>query len=187
MLLAGLLHHTRATVPQGAPVVEHVVTALFFGVAVFLVALLAGMAGALPVFVLGLFVPGYTVLPLTFFLAGLFSALGGAWMANVLHPDRSTSDLLPIVGFTELAAALLALAMFVLTFGLMVVWPFPAFPLFFVVLALALVSSIASWRFRKAGRSLGRDAWLTLGIVIAALLIVVAAVFATCSLTPCIP
>ena len=111
-----------------------VVTALFFRVGVFLAALLAAMAGALPVFVLGLFVPGYTVLPLTILLAGLFSALGAAWMANLLHPDRSTSDLLPIVGFTESAAALLVVAMFALTFGLMVVWPFPAFPLLFVVL-----------------------------------------------------
>lgn len=167
--------------------VVQVVSALFFGVGVFLVALLAGMVGAIPVFVLGLFVPGYTVLPLTVFLAGLFSALGAAWMANFLHPDRSSSDLLPIVGFTESAAALLVVAMFALTFGLMVVWPFPAFPLLLVVLALALAGTIASWRFRKAARSLGKDAWLTLGMVGAALLIVVVAVFATCSLTPCIP
>lgn len=166
--------------------VEHVVAALFFLVVTFVAALLAGMAGAFPVFVLGLFVPGYTVLPLAVFLAGLLSALGAAWMAN-LHPDRSTSDLLPIVGFTEAVAGLLVVIMFALTFGLMVVWPFPAFPLLLVVLALALAGTAASWRFRKADRSLGRDAWLTLGMVGAGLLIVVVAVFATCSLTPCIP
>lgn len=167
--------------------VEQVITALFFQFGIFLAALLAGMAGAFPVFVLGLFVPGYTVLPLTVFLAGMFSALGAAWMANLLRPDRSTSDLLPIVGITESAAALLLVAMFALTFGPMIVWPFPAFPLIFVVLTLALVSTVTSWRFRKAGRSLGKDAWLTLGMVGAALLIVVVAVYATCSLTPCVP
>jgi len=145
------------------------------------------MAGAFPVFVLGLFVPGYTVLPLTVFVAGLFSALGAAWMANLVYPGRSTSDLLAIVGITESAAVLRVVALFALTFGLMVVWPFPAFPLLLVVLALAVVSTIASWRFRKAGRSLGRDAWLTLGMIVAALLIVVVAVYATCSLTPCVP
>ena len=145
------------------------------------------MAGALPIFVLGLFVPGYTVLPLTILLAGLFSALGAAWMANLLHYGRSTSDLLPIVGFTESAAAMLVVASFALTFGLMVVWPFPAFPLLFVGLILALVSTIASWRFRKAERSLGKDAWLTLGMVGGALLAAVVAVFVTCSLVPCIP
>lgn len=145
------------------------------------------MVGAFPVFVLGLFVPGYVVLSLTVFLAGLFSALGAAWTANLLRPDQTTSDLFPIVGYTEATALLLVVALSALTFALMVVWPFPAFPLLFVVLALALVSTICAWRFRKAGGRLGRDAWLTLGMLGGAILIVVLAVFATCSLTPCIP
>lgn len=160
---------------------------LTFQVGIFLVALLAGMLGAFPIFVLGLFVPGYAVLPLTVLLAGLTCALGAGWTANVLRPDASTSDLKRIVAATEAVALLLVVLLFALTFGLAVAWPFPASPLVFTVLALALAGSVSSWRFRKTQGSLRRDALLTIVLIVLALLAVVLTVSVTCSLTSCVP
>jgi hypothetical protein len=51
---------------------------------VFVAALAAGMIVAMPVAVLGLVVPGYAIVPVTFGVATAFSVLCAVWVGNLL-------------------------------------------------------------------------------------------------------
>ena len=149
--------------------------------------LVVGLICTFPLFVFGLFVPEQVVLPLTLAVATLFAALTAAWVGNLLSPTKTVSRILPIVGVSELAAALLYLIMIALTVNLAVRWPFPIFPVLVIVLGVALVTSLATWRLRRRERALDKDIRITLGLIALAPLIAVGTVAITCSVTSCVP
>ena len=159
----------------------------FWWLGVPVVALLIGLICTFPLFVLGLFVPEQIVLPLTLAVATLFAALTAAWVGNLLSPTKTVSRILPIVGVSELAAALLYLVMIALTLCLAVRWPFPIFPVLVIVLGVTLIASLATRRLRRQGRALRNDALTTLGLIALALLIAAGTLVITCSVTPCVP
>ena len=82
---------------------------------------------------------------------------------------------MPIVAVSEIAAAVVAVAILILMArtapGTL---PSPPFVVALGMILIALGASWAAWRFRSAERYMGRDAAITLGLVGSAVLLFVA-------------
>ncbi len=144
------------------------------------VAMVAGLIGLVQTATLVLVISPLVTVPLMMGVGGMFAALGAAWAGNILAPDRSGSRLLAIVGASEVAAALLAVATLGLALALEQTGR-SAPDLLFPVLAVSLLvltagASLATWRFRYQGRRLGRDAVATVGLFAATVLVIVATI-----------
>ncbi len=159
----------------------------FWWLGIPVVTLVVELICTFPLFVFGLFVPAEVVLPLTVGFATLYAALTAAWVGNLLSPSKTASRILPIVGVSELAAAVLYLVIIALTVNLVVRWPFPIFPVLVIVLGVTLITSLATWRLRCRERRLDKDIRITLGLIALAPLIAVGTVAITCSVTSCVP
>lgn len=81
---------------------------------VWLVSTAACLVGLVPIAAFGVMVPGEIVLPLAMGLGGLLAAIAARWTDNALAPDRGR--LLPIVGATEIAAAVVAVGFLALLY-----------------------------------------------------------------------
>src|SRR5919107_1875778 len=80
--------------------------------AILVVALLAGNLGGLLVIPFGLVVVEFIIFPLAFAVGALFAAIGAGWGGNLFAPGGSR--FLPIVAVSEIAAAVVAVALLVL-------------------------------------------------------------------------
>jgi len=98
----------------------------------------------------GLVTPFFVVWPITVGSAALVSALGAGWVGTFVATDGTRSRLLGVVGVSEVAAGVLAVAF------LLVPLP-PGFLLLGTVVVIALTSSWSTWRFRGPGERIGRE------------------------------
>ncbi len=140
-------------------------------------ALVGGLAGAIFVFPLGLIVAGVIVLPLTMGAAALFAAISASWVATFLAPDRSRSRILPIVAACEAIAGVVTLAILVLRLSPATRLESPSAILVLGLLFIVPGTSVVTRRLRRPRSGLRRDALLTVGLLVLAVLIVVAAVW----------
>ncbi len=154
---------------------------LLWRVGVPLAALMGGLIGLIQIVSLVLVVSPVVTMPLMMGVAGMFAALAAAWAGNLLAPNRSGSRLLPIVGISEITAALLAVAILSLAMVLEQAGPSAPdllLPLLVVsLLVLAAGASLATWRLRYPGRHLRRDALATLGLLALTVVVVAVAVY----------
>lgn len=81
---------------------------------IWLVSAAACLAGVVPIASLGVMITGEIVLPLAMGLGGLLAAIVAHWMSNALAPGRGR--LWPIVGFTEVAAVVVAVGFLALLY-----------------------------------------------------------------------
>jgi len=143
---------------------------------ILVVALLGGNLGGLLVIPFGLVVIEFVIFPLAFAVGALFAAIGAGWVGNLLAPGGSR--FLPIVAISEIAAAVVAVALLVVMArtppGTL---PSPLFVVALGMILIALGASWAAWRFRSPERYMGRDATITLGLVGLAVLLFVATLF----------
>jgi hypothetical protein len=144
-------------------------------------AVVCGTIVGMLAFPFGLVMAWFAILPLTFGIAALFAAIAAAWSATLLAPNRTGSRLLPVVGLSEATAAIVAVVALIpfLVPGVVdsilgnsaLGWVSPSIFLATSMVVIGLVASWAAWRFRTSGRRLGRDAWVTFGLIGLALLI----------------
>jgi len=143
---------------------------------ILVVSLLGGNLGGLLVIPFGLVVIEFVIFPLAFAVGALFAAIGAGWVGNLLAPGGSR--FLPIVAISEIAAAVVAVALLVVMArtppGTL---PSPLFVVALGMILIALGASWAAWRFRSPERYMGRDATITLGLVGLAVLLFVATLF----------
>lgn len=153
---------------------------------VWAVAMVAGTVGAFPVLVMGLVVPGQVVWPLSFCAGAALATVGALWAGTVLDRGRSRGRLALILGAGLSTAAVISsiyLAARLMVGNLVTISNGGALLLGLAVIALDV--SIATWRFRDAGRNLRRDALLTLVLLGLTLALVVVVIFSTCTLWYC--
>jgi hypothetical protein len=137
---------------------------------------------------IGVFIAALVSWPLALTAGALFSGLCAGWAANLLAPDRTRSALLPIVGVSIAASAIIALAGMALSLGGMR----DIFPNLFAALLASLAvitidASIAAWHFRRTGGGLAKDLLTMLGLLAAAAGATAGTVVTTCSLVSCTP
>lgn len=153
--------------------------------AVFLVTLVLGLAVAVVVGSLGLVVPGYWILPITFLAAGAFSALVAAWVANLISWGRSRTRLGWVLLGTE-ATALVVLGLFVAAGVLGLTGTLSLFvELLASMTVVAANATVLSWRLRETGGSSRGDTLLTAAVAAAALLAPIALIVFVCPLIGC--
>lgn len=141
----------------------------FFGL--WVVALAACLVGIVPVAALGLSVPGQVVIPLAFATGGLLAALMASWLGNLAFAGGGTrSRLLPIVGWTELVAAA-AFGLFVLVFFTQVIVATLFTYLVAASVLIAVGAVLATFRLRNEETHFARDAGLSLGMLVVAILV----------------
>lgn len=76
---------------------------------VWIVALIAGTIGALPVFVMGLVVPEMVVWPLSFGTGALLAAASALWAGTLLDRGRTSGCPLPILSVCLSTAAVISI------------------------------------------------------------------------------
>lgn len=148
-------------------------------------ALLLGGFFGFYAFGLGLFAPAPVVGPLGFLITAAFSALGAAWAANALSPDRTRTRLLAVLGRCLVVGAVAAALDFAVLLATGDEGAGAALVIFGWLL-LGLTAAVTSWALRVPEHPLHRDALITLAIALGAVLLVVGAVAMTCTITPCI-
>jgi hypothetical protein len=153
-------------------------------VVVWIVAMVVGTTGASPVLAMGLVVPGQVIVPLSFCAGAALATVAAVWAGTVLDLGRTRGRLVPIlrVGIsTALVVSVVALVFEVGGLpGVSV-----AGVLYIAMAVITLNVSIATWRFREAGRNLWRDALLAVVLLGLTLGVVVAAIYSTCNLWYC--
>ena len=149
--------------------------------AVFIAALVVSIAGSIPVFATGLIVHEAVSNSLTMVVMGLLAAISSSWLSNIFTIGSKRSRLLPIVGASEIVAAILALAYFFVTMS-------PAAPelhrlfsvnIFLLVVWGVLLSAsacLAAWHFRSSTLNPKRDAITSLALLGLAIVAVVATI-----------
>ena len=153
---------------------------------VWIVALIVGTIGALPVSVMGLVVPETVVWPLSFGTGAILAAAGALWAGTLLDRGRTSGCPFPILGVCLSTAAVISIAYPVVR---LLGGPSIAVPngvvLLIGVAVIALNTSVATWRFRDTERNLRRDALLTLLVLGLVPVCVVTTIYATCTLGIC--
>ena len=168
---------------------------------IFLTATVAGTVGATLIAPQGLAVPERAVWPLAIGFGTLLAALAAGWTANLLDPARAHSRLLAIAGLAEGIAAAGILVGFVLPWLVGFADLFVAISAviaafgvgtsrFLVILvlmaAIGIGVSYATGRLRSPARSLRRELALSLGLLALGVLVLIAGVTLTCSVTSCV-
>lgn len=155
--------------------------ALVFTAALALAILLSILVGPL-----GLVVPAGWILPVTYGVAAAFSALGAAWVGNVLVRNGSRARLAWVLLGTE-ATALLMLGLLVGAETLLGI--FADFTFFEEILAtmipVSLNATILSLRSREPRTRWAPDLWLSLTVAMAALLAPVLLLLVGCPFIGC--
>lgn len=149
--------------------------------AVFIVALVVSITGSLPVFATGLIVHEVVSNSLTVLVMGLLAAISSSWLSNLFRIGGMRSRLLHIAGTSEIVAAILAVAYFVVIMNLAPSALHRLFPrnIFLLVAWGVLLSAsacLAAWRFRSPTRNLRRDAITSLVLIGLAIVAVVATI-----------
>ncbi len=153
---------------------------------VWIVAMVVGTIGAFPVLAMGLVVPGQVIGPLSFCAGAALATVGAYWAGTILDRGRTRGRLAPILGVglsTAVVVSAVDLAARLVGGNLVAISNGGALLLGLAVIALNV--SIATWRFRRAGHNLRRDAFFTLLLLGLTLAAVVAAIFSTCTLWYC--
>ncbi len=146
---------------------------------ILIVTLLGVNIGVMLVLPFGLVVAEFVIWPLALVIGALFAAIAAGWAGNLLAPGRSR--FLPIAGVSEVTAAVVAVllaAIFVLILPLFpqngFIFGSPSFLLGLGVIFIAMGASWAAWHFRSTERDPARDAAITLGLMVLAILLFVA-------------
>lgn len=134
---------------------------MLWRVGVPVVAVVGGIFGGGAILSWGLVTPFFIVWPITIGSAALVSALGAGWVGTFVATDGTRSRLLAVVGISEVAAGVLAVAF------LSVPLP-PGFLLLGAVATIAAAASWSTWRLRGPGERIDRG--------VAALLVLATAV-----------
>ena len=153
---------------------------------VWAVAMVTGAIGAFPVLVMGLVVPEQVVWPLSFCAGAALATVGALWTGTILDRGRTRGRLALILGVglsTAVVVSSINLAAQLVVGNLLTISNGGALLIGLAVIALNV--SIATWRFREAGRNPRRDALLTLVLLGLTLAAVVAVIFSTCTLWYC--
>lgn len=153
---------------------------------VWAVAMVVGTTGAFPVLAMGLVVPGPVIFPLSFCAGAALMAIAASWVSTALDRGRTRARLGPILGIalsTALVVSVVDLTARLVGGSLVAISNGGALLIGLAVIALNV--SVATWRFREAGRNLRRDAFLTLVLLGLTLAAVVAVIFSTCTLWYC--
>lgn len=137
---------------------------------------IAAFVGIAPLLALGLAVPPQLIVPVAALAGGLLAGLVTSWIRNAFTSD-SSSRLLAVTGATAAAALVVAVGMFLLMF-----LPVPII-LYLPIAALILggVAAWAAWRFRSPDRNLGRDALISIGLLVAGAVVIIAALYGFCA------
>ncbi|WP_152365635.1 hypothetical protein [Microlunatus speluncae] len=137
---------------------------------------IAAIVGIAPLLALGLVIPPQLIVPVAALAGGLLAGLVSSWIRNAFTSD-SSSRLLTVVGVTAAAALVVAVGMFLCLMFL----PVPII-VYLLIAALILggVAAWAAWRFRSPNRNLGRDALVSLGLLVAGALVIMAVLFGFC-------
>jgi hypothetical protein len=142
----------------------------------FLAALFAGALGMFLVLPLGLIVSEFVIFPLALVVGAVLAALGAGWASNRLSANGTRTQLLQVVGATEVVAAVIAVVLLASSeFRQALLGPVLSIGLF-CALALALAATLATWRLRSLEKG-SRDGLLTLGLLALAVLIVPGVIF----------
>lgn len=153
---------------------------------VWAVAMVVGTTGAYPVLGMGLVVPGPVIVPLSYCAGAALMTVGASWAGMVLDLGRTRGRLVPIlrVGIsTALIVSVVDVVARVAGGNLVAISN--AGVLLLAMAVIALNVSIATWRFREAGRNLRRDALFAVVLLGLTLGVVVAAIYSTCNLWYC--
>lgn len=166
----------------------------FVGVA--LLTLAAGAAGFFPVFIMGLVVPGFIVLPLALLTGSLLASLSAGWVTNfgvggVLADTKSRIWAIFSVSLAaSLAGSILAMVVgFIIDkFGADIGPNFGAI-IYYASGATVFVgaTTVATWRLRTppTRRNLKRDATMSLLAVMITPVVIVGAIWLGCSFFYC--
>jgi hypothetical protein len=152
--------------------------------AITVAAFVGGVAGFLPVFVIGLGVPLTTVGPLAIGTGALVASLAAGWVGNLAAPQRTRSRLLAILVASEIGAILFSLISVALwAFAKLSALPTPsrgltaAFTwamLFCLVVFVFVVPPVATWRYRAPGVGrLGYEGAAALALSVVGLIVLV--------------
>lgn len=162
----------------------HRVAMVLRHVAVWIVAMAVGTTVAYPVLGMGLVVPGPVILPLSYCAGAAVATVAAVWAGTVLDLGRTRGRIVPILRVAISTALVVSVVALVVEVG-----GLPgvsiAGVLYIAMAVIALNVSIATWRFREAGRNLRRDALLAVVLLGLTLGVVVAAIYSTCNLWYC--
>lgn len=134
----------------GPPTLADRTRRVLWRVGVPVVAVVGGIFGGGSILSWGLVTPFFVVWPITVGSAALVSALGAGWVGTFVATDGTRSRVLGVVGTSEVAAGVLAVAL------LLVPLP-PGFLLLGTVVIIALAASWSTWRLRAPGERIGRE------------------------------
>lgn len=158
------------------------------GTVVFVTALIAAVLGMMLVAPFGLTVPEAVIWLLAVGFGALVAALAGGWAANGVAADGSRSRFYAIAGATEAAAVVVMLVSLVLRLTPAGDFLPNLFSLILLTAAvLALVVNAVVWRFRGETSNVRRDLIATAGLFALGVVLVVAGITVTCSVTSCTP
>lgn len=138
---------------------------------------LGSLIGLFLVLPLGLIVIEWLIFPLALVIAALLAALSAGWAGTYLASNQMQTRLVPVIGVTEIAGIGVALLFLLLvrlglaSFGPLIV------PIALFSLVLTLTATIATWRFRGPQQNSGRDAKLTVTLLVLAVVSVPVVVF----------
>ena len=147
-----------------------------------------GFVSALPVFVLGLAVPGYVVLPLTLGVMALVAGIVASWTTNVMASDRSLLTwVISVAGATAVVLGAAATAAFFVPAlsGTFIVAGPPIYALGVSAGVISLSASVAATYLRGPRGRLGWDGAVALAASLAAFLLILSAEMA--GLVPLVP
>lgn len=122
---------------------------------ILIVALVGGNIAGMLVLPFGLVLHEVVIWPLTFGVCAIFAAIGAGWAGNLLAPGHIRSRFLPVVGISEVTAAVVAVSLLVLT--VFVLPRFPAFasmlgpPVFLLGAGVIFIALSASWAAKRRG------------------------------------
>jgi hypothetical protein len=149
---------------------------LLFGVPA--ISLFVSLVVGFEVWLWGMELPGPVVTAGALVIVPLFAAMSASWAGTLLAPDRTRTRLLPVVGITLAASAVIGtivagggalvsqqmlrtpvIEAIIMTLDVLI--------LLLPLLALVLSASWATWRFRTPRGRMGRGAKLTLAVAVA--------------------
>lgn len=150
------------------------------------IAMLVGTFGAFPVLTMGLVVPESVVWPLSMGTGAVLAAVGTLWAGTLLERGCTHGRPIPILCVCLSTAAVISIAYpAVQLLGGYSIEVSAGVTLLIGIAVIALNASVATWRFRAAGRNLQRDALLTVVLLVLIPVVVSTTIYATCTLGIC--
>ena len=142
-----------------------------------------GTLVALPVFAMGLVVPMTVVWPLMLAVCALAASVVAGLFVEFSRSDGPGVRLPAVILATEAAAGLLAFVAAIML--LLPYWAQPSWPAIYDIVAsasaLALVATVAAWRFRVVGARKWRNVAVALGVLLLAPPLAYGVLLASCA------